>query len=204
MTPKENYIAAITGKKPDQLPIYATNMIDFLHFYYDVPFKAFLDEPDIHVELTTRSAHEFGFGCVVPVAYIFFGCGPELGIHWKFRDSSLPGAVGDLVQTHDDISKIKIPPVPSGYFSNYIQILSKLKRQIGDTVYVLGLVLGPFSTACFLRGTENAILDPLTKRSAAICMITPGVKRSHSKLFTEQSNIHSQAIQPSLLCPEIC
>ena len=162
MTPKENYIAVFKGEKPDQIPIYGTNLIEFLHFYYDVPLKVLLDDPDIHVDVTARSVQEFGFDCVVPATgFVFFGCGPEIGVHWEFMDDNLPGTVGGLINSEDDLSKITVPSSPSGYFFNYIQTLSKLNKQIGDTVFVLGLILGPFSTACFLRGMENAILDPL-------------------------------------------
>ncbi len=160
MTPKENYMAVSRGEKPDQIPIYATNMIEFLHFYYDVPIRTLLDDPDIHVDVTARSVQEFGFDCVVPgIAFILFGCGPEIGVEWEFLGHNLPGTIGGLINSEDDISKITIPSSPSGYFFNYIQILSKLNKRIGDTVFVLGFVLGPFSTACFLRGIENTMLD---------------------------------------------
>lgn len=161
MNPKDTYLSVLNGEKPDRLPLYVANMSDFLQFYYGISAREFVDNPDTHVEFTMQCAEEFKFGCVAPVAYILFGCGPEMGVNWRFVGDNLPGFVEAVIKEKKDLEKVKIPSRPSGYFNNYLQILKKLKKKIGKKAYLLSFVLGPFANACFLRGLEETLLDPL-------------------------------------------
>ncbi len=162
MNPKENYLAALRGVRPDRLPLHVANMSDFLQYYYDISARQFVDDPALHAEVTIKGADEFGFACITPVAYILFGAGPELGVDWQFSGDSLPGARGGIIKNRDDAVRILPPREPSGYFKNYLAILQTLKDRAGDRVFFLGMGLGPHSTAVFLRGMQEALTDPLT------------------------------------------
>jgi len=161
MNPKENYLAVLRGEKPDRLPLHVANISDFLQYYYDISARQFVDDPALHAEVTIKGADEFGFACVTPVAYILLGAGPELGVNWQFSGNNLPGARGGIIKNRDDVARIKVPEEPAGYFKNYLAILRTLKAGAGDRVFFLGMGLGPHSTAIFLRGMQEALLDPL-------------------------------------------
>ena len=175
MKPKENYLAVLSGNKPHRLPIYVANTSDFLQHYYNISAREFVEDPDAHADVTIKGAEDFGFACVAPVAYILLGAGPEMGVKWEFSGDTLPGTVGGLIKTENDLSKIFIPSRPSGYFKNYLKILRKLKKRAGDRICFLGFGLGPHSTAGFLRGMQQSLMDPLIdqrlyKRYMPLCV----------------------------------
>jgi hypothetical protein len=161
MNLKENYLTVLQGRKPERLPIYVANMSDFLQHYYHISARQFVNDPELHAEVTIKSADEFGFACVAPVAYILFGAGPEMGVDWRFSGNNLPGNIGGIIKDQRDVARIKVPDEPSGYFKNYLEILRLLKDRAGKRIFFLGFAMGPYSTAAFLRGIQESLTDPL-------------------------------------------
>ena len=161
MTPRENYEAVLAGKKPDELPVYVANTSAFLRGYYGVTGREMVDDVETHVEVTSKFVKEYDFASVAVVAYIFFGCGPEMGVEWKFSGDDLPGAVAGPLKSEPDLAKLSVPQKPTGYFKRYLEILARLQREMGDRVFFNGSVQGPHTNGCFLRGVETALMDPI-------------------------------------------
>jgi hypothetical protein len=184
MNLKESYQAVLAGEKPERLPLYVANMSDFLQFYYGISACKFVDDADSNVDVTIRFAQEFNIASVAPAAYIFFGCGPETGVKWTFTGDSLPGFSGTVINNLDDLEKFKIPTKATGYFKTYIEVLSQLNEKIGNSVFLQSFPLGPFAIACFMRGIENAILDPLKNLPFYKKCMAKFVE--HSKFLVEQ------------------
>ena len=161
MKPIENYIKSLNREKTDGLPIYASCISEFLSHYYGISNREFVDDPKKHSEVTIEAINEFELSCIVPVAYILFGCGPEMGVNWEYAGDNLPGAVGGTIRNENDVNALNIPQKPEGHFKNYLQVLDLLSQKVGDQVFIQSLVLGPHSCAAFLRGLEDTLLDPL-------------------------------------------
>ena len=160
MRPIDNYILSLERKKTRTLPIYASCISEFLCHYYGITNKEFVENPEKHCEVTIQAIQEFGFSCIVPVSYILFGCGPEMGVTWKYAGGNLPGAVKGIINGESDIDSLKVPEQPEGFFKNYLKILNLMSKEIGHEIYILGLVQGPHTCAVFLRGLEDALVDP--------------------------------------------
>ncbi len=158
--PREDYLAVLQGRRPERIPFFTANISDFLRFRYGLSSQRFVDEPEEHAAATLRFMGEFEFACVAPIAYILFGCGPEMGVKWAFSGGGLPGSTAGFVETLDDLERLRVPEEPGGHFANFLAVHRLLQEQAGDRYFVLGWVLGPFAAACFVRGLEKALLDP--------------------------------------------
>ena len=176
ITGKERYITTLRGGKPDKLPFFAGNYNNFITQYYGITVRQYLDEPALTAELMVRFVEEFELDqFLAAVGYILYGCGPELGITWKWVEKEFPAAVEGPIKTEADVDKIEVPSEPTGYFKKYLEMIRLVNDAIGDRVFVTASLLGPFSSACFLRGVEQVLLDsklnlPLYDKYMAKCV----------------------------------
>lgn len=156
----DRFQTALDGGKPDRIPTIVGNNNMFLCHFYDVTVHQLLESPDLYADLTVRFVKEFGFDLIRPnVGYIFYGCGPELGVKWKCVEGQFPGPVNGCIESEEDLHRFSIPTEPTGYFRKLLDIHRLLVKEVGGEVYVRGIPLGPFSTGCFLRGLQNFLLD---------------------------------------------
>ena len=156
MNGKRRFETALQGEKPDHIPVIVSNNNSFLCQYYGVPVERLLDSSELLGQLTARFVREFGFDMVRPsVGYIYYGCGPEIGVKWKFAEGQFPAPVEGCIKNEEDLERFKIPVEPSGYFKQCLDIHSMLVKEIGREVFIRGVPLGPFSSGCFLRGIET-------------------------------------------------
>jgi hypothetical protein len=156
----ERFQTALDGYKPDRIPFIVGNYNTFLSHFYGAAISQLLEDSEFFAELSVQFAREFGFDSIRPnVGYIFYGCGPELGIKWKLLENNLPGATSGCIENKGDLLKLKVPKKPTGYFKKFLNIHRIIVKEIGNDIYVRGIPLGPFSVGCFIRGLENFLLD---------------------------------------------
>jgi hypothetical protein len=159
-TGKERYVTTISGGKPDKLPFFVGNYNNFITNYYGITVREYLDKPARTAELMVRFVEEFEFDqFLAAVGYILYGCGPEMGVKWEWAGENFPAAVEGPIKSEQDLEKIQIPDAPTGYFKNYLEMIRLINEAIGDRVFVTASILGPFSTACFLRGVQEVMID---------------------------------------------
>jgi hypothetical protein len=160
LTPLARVNETLQGRKPDKLPIMVLNSNTFICQYYRITVEQFLEEPAVTAELSEKFLREFevDYGLIAN-GYILYGCGPELGVEWKFAGENFPGFVGGVIKKREDVEKLEVPQSPTGYFKNYLEMIKRLHRSLGEEFFLAASMLGPFSVACFLRGIEEVLLD---------------------------------------------
>ncbi|MEE9612024.1 MAG: uroporphyrinogen decarboxylase family protein, partial [Desulfatiglandales bacterium] len=199
----ERFQTALEGGQPDRIPVIVGNNNMFLCHFYDVTVHQLLDAPDLYADLTVRFVKEFEFDLIRPnVGYIFYGCGPELGVKWKFVESDFPGPINGCIENEEDLNQFKIPEEPAGYFKKLLDIHRILVKEVGDEVHVRGIPLGPFSTGCFLRGLQNFLLDSVLN----VDFFRHVMKRCTelSRYFVEQisfTGVHDMVLNEVFLSP---
>ena len=162
MTPRERVACAMSGRKPDKLPILVSASNSFICERYGISVEDYLSKPELCADAHIKFIREFDLDyCVVGTGYILYGCGPEVGITWKFVDDNFPGFVEGPLKSPSDIERITVPTVPSGYFKSGLETIRRVNEVLGESHHLTASILGPFSMACFLRGTENALMDTL-------------------------------------------
>ncbi|NLJ86687.1 MAG: uroporphyrinogen decarboxylase [Firmicutes bacterium] len=82
-----------------------------------------------------------------------------LGCKLRWADDAPPAIVSHpLANGYDQLKKLKIPSPEDGRLPVILAAMEKLKRTVGQDTALYGLVVGPFTLALHLRGT-NLFLD---------------------------------------------
>ena len=164
MTPQERVACTMNGEKPDKLPIVVINSNTFMCMYYGLSVEEYVSDPVKCADANIKFIKEFEVDCdLFPTGYILYGCGPELGVKWKFVGDQFPGFIDVPINTEADLESFMIPTEPSGYFKTYLETIKLVNDALGDNYHLTASILGPFTTACFLHGIEATLLDTIMK-----------------------------------------
>ena len=80
MTPKERVATALSGGRPDKLPIMVANSNTFICQYYGMTVEQFLGDAELCIKGNADFTMEFEIDYNLCVnGYILYGCGPEMG-----------------------------------------------------------------------------------------------------------------------------
>lgn len=164
LTPRERVSRAMRGLKPDKLPTTVINSNTFMCQYYGLGIEEYCRDAMACAEVNLKFIKEFQVDLnICCTGYILYGAGPELGVEWQFVEDQFPGNVGAPIKTEADLAKVEIPEGPSGYFKIYLDALTKIVAELGDTHHLKASFLGPFSLLVFLRGLEPALMDLMNR-----------------------------------------
>jgi hypothetical protein len=164
LPPVERVVASKKGIKPDKIPISTGPTNEFICHRYGISIEDYLTNAEWCTECSIKFVREFEVdSSVVAPGYILYGCGPEVGVKWEFVENHFPGFVDGPLRTESDLQAIRAPQKPSGHFKHYLEVLSKVQDAIGDRYNLIGHILGPFATACFLHGIEATLLDTVAE-----------------------------------------
>lgn len=156
----ERFTATLNQQAPDKIPLRVGNYNVLMTHYYRIGIKDYLENTDLNAELFVRMVREFELDSVkAGLGYILYGCGPEMGPRWEFPEDNFPAATRGVIDCDQDIDRIAIPPEPTGYFRNFLEINRKVKAAIGSETHLGVSILGPFSCAAFLRGYDRLLMD---------------------------------------------
>jgi len=158
MTPKERMDAFAEGKDIDRIPC-----------------SPFLGESCAPIFGHSIAEHNHSIQAIVDTAIGSFekfrpdsiGIGPGLqgipeamGCKVGFPENNTPFISQTAIKDYSEIDKLRpIDPYKDGRISYFLEGLKITNERIGNEVYVGSSMGGPFTTAAFLRGTENFLKD---------------------------------------------
>ncbi|WP_250859766.1 uroporphyrinogen decarboxylase family protein [Oceanirhabdus seepicola] len=158
MTPKERMDAFAEGKDIDRIPC-----------------SPFLGESCAPIFGHSIAAHNHSIQAIIDTAIGSFqmfrpdsiGIGPGLqgipeamGCEIGFPENNTPFISKIAIKDYSEIEKLRpIDPYKDGRISYFLEGLKTTNERIGNEVYVGSSMGGPFTTAAFLRGTENFLKD---------------------------------------------
>ena len=179
ITPQQRMLTTQQGGKPDKLPIFVAAANGFICNYYGLTVDEYLCDPQRAADGHTALINDFELdGCVVASGYILYGCGPEMGVEWKFSGGEFPGFGGGPLQSEDDLDRLRVPDSPSQYFAHYLEVIRRVTAELGDSHFINANILGPFASVCFLRGIEQALLETAMKPDFSARCLEFGIKLS--------------------------
>ncbi|MBU3142656.1 uroporphyrinogen decarboxylase family protein [Clostridium sp. CF012] len=158
MTPRERMEAFSAGKQIDRIPC-----------------SPFLGEACAPLFGHTIKEHNFSTEVIIDVAVKSFetirpdsiGIGPGLqgipeamGSEFKFPENGTPYFSSPILRDYKDLGKLSpLNPYKDGRISYFLEALKVTSGRIGHEVFVGSSMGGPFTTAAFLRGTEDFLKD---------------------------------------------
>jgi MtaA/CmuA family methyltransferase len=160
MSPKERYLALLSGQTPDffpRLPI----LMQFAAEHIGSNYGAFASDHRVLVEANLRCAEEFGFdqlSCISDPYRETAGLGGEI----RFRENATPECVAPPLADLGRVNEIEIPdPETAPRMRDRLDAVRLYRRRAGDRYSILGWVEGPAALAGDVRGLMDFLMDLL-------------------------------------------
>ena len=158
MTPKERMEAFASGKEIDRIPcspfLGESVAPIFGHTIYEYNHSV-----EALVNVAVGSYEKFrpdsvGFGPGLQ------GIPEAMGSKVTFTENSTPFISAPAIKDYSEIDKLKpIDPYKDGRIHYFLEALKITKEKLSDVIGVGTTMGGPFTTASFLRGTDNFLRD---------------------------------------------
>jgi uroporphyrinogen decarboxylase len=158
MTPKERMLAFLQGQAIDRT-LAAPLVLNHAARILGVKISEYNQNGEVmgkaHVAAWKRYGHDMilMFSTTSTLA-------EAMGAKLVYQEDDAPYCDDPIVQTPDDIAKVKIPdPHKDGRLPVYLKGAEYCIQEVGDQVFVGCIFAAPFTTASHLRGTEAIIRD---------------------------------------------
>jgi MtaA/CmuA family methyltransferase len=161
MSSRERVLSALARKPVDRTPVCNPTSVATVELMdlVDAPFPEANRNPELMARLAATSYTELGFDSIMPVFSIIqessaLGC----SIQWEQKDNWPTVRMGDPIW--EDADDIKIPP---DYLTHpdtkcVLGAISRLKKEYGDEVAIIGKTMGPWSLGYHCFGVEPFLL----------------------------------------------
>ncbi len=163
-------LQAATSGVPDRIPVYAA-MHDFARHEFKLSSKDFYFEPDVFVPAVLDTHLKYGID-VATIGYDTYNIEADaMGQEIAFDEDSVPSAKEPIINTPDDLKKIKTPDFSSDGRFPFVNGINTLFQELTGLAPVIKYC-APFSLAANLRGIENLIMDMCTNPDFASELLT--------------------------------
>ncbi|HBR19432.1 MAG: hypothetical protein A2Y13_04410 [Planctomycetes bacterium GWC2_45_44] len=159
---------------PKRIPVFGIG-IPFNIKMAGVTHRQYTNDIDVMVKTEVGSVRKYDYDWATPFSDDFIEIEP-LGVETT-DDENVPIAGSKyLLPTWETVKKLKIPDCrKDGRMSKLLEVQSKIKKILGDTVCQIGHVASPFSAASLIFGVEETLMlihsDPdLLKKTIEFCI----------------------------------
>ena len=154
ITSMQRVLTTLSFKEPDKVPLFLL----FSHYgakELKIPIKTYFSNPNNIVEAQLKLLKKYRTDCL----YGFFYASLELeafGGNSIFYDDGPPNAGPPIINKLSDLDNLGIPPVSEiPCLQNVITAIKYLKKEVNDTVPIIGVVMSPFSLPVMQMGFES-------------------------------------------------
>jgi len=157
MTSIQRVLAAIRNQPVDRVPTMPL-VKQFCTRQMGRNYSEYNQNHRVLVECQLKIHERFSFDCFNVLGYPYREAG-DCGLPLSWPPGALPRAEGVLVQSRDDIKKIRWPAPKNGpLMRDRLQAIELFKKHRPD-VAVLGWVEGCFAQAMTFRGLDRGLMD---------------------------------------------
>lgn len=154
MNSMQRVLTALSQKQPDRIPLM------LLFSYYGakemgISIKEYFSNPDNVVEAQIQMHKKYKTDCL----YAFFYASLELeafGGKTVFFDDGPPNSAEPIIENFQQILQLKTPEIQECHgIQKVLKTISALKREVADTVPIIGVVMSPFSLPVMQLGFQK-------------------------------------------------
>ncbi len=150
----QRFLTTLSHKEPDQVPYF---LLLTLHGAKELnmSIKDYYSDPDSVAEAQLMMQKKYHHDCL----YSFYYASIEteaFGGDTRFYDDGPPNAIGSCLQVKDNFKSLKVPDIkniPS--LGKVIRTTEILKKNTGDKIPIIGVVMSPFSLPIMQIGFEK-------------------------------------------------
>ncbi|MCL4768051.1 MAG: uroporphyrinogen decarboxylase family protein [Hyphomicrobiaceae bacterium] len=158
MTSMERVMAVCHNEKPDRVPFILASRAFGLK-YAGAKFVQAYEDPDLYVQSQLKLIKDFRLDSVWDI-----WCTPAvdeaLGATMDTPEDDPPWIAQPCVHGPDDLGKLRrVDPWKDGRMPYLLDIVTRLKKAVGDDIPVTAWASPPFRTACMIRGNTELYMD---------------------------------------------
>ncbi|HXQ80928.1 MAG TPA: uroporphyrinogen decarboxylase family protein [Opitutaceae bacterium] len=160
MTPRERYLAVLSGGRPDVLPRLPI-LMQFAAEHIGSHYGLFASDYRVLVEANLRCAEEFGIDQLNTMSDPYRETA-GFGAPIEFPRDGVPICLRPPLEGDPDVAKLPRPdPLQAPRMRDRIEAVRAYRARAGDRFSIMGWVEGPAAEAADLRGVSNFFMDLL-------------------------------------------
>lgn len=156
MNNKERVQAFLRGEKVDHPP-FMPLAIEWVAKEQGIDFPTFVYDVDKRVNAYINCAKKYNFDCILPDSD-FYEQLEDYGVKPEFNASGyhIPQMLNEIGDYHN----LKTPSFQIGTrMGNRIEMIKRIKKEVGETQFIIGTCIGPWTEYCNARTMEEAMYD---------------------------------------------
>lgn len=154
MNPMERVITALGHREPDRVPLFLL-LSTYGAKEAEVQVKEYFSDPTLLANTQLKMQKKYDIDCL----YSFFYAALEIeafGGEAIFSDDSSPNSGEPIIKKIEQIKTLEPPSVrDSKALRRVLKATELLKKEVGDSIPILGVVMSPFSLPVMQMGFEN-------------------------------------------------
>lgn len=153
MTSMERVLCAVSHKEPDRVPLML-----LLSFYgakeRQISIKEYFSNPDLVAETQLIMQKKYQNDCLYSFSYASAEM-EAFGGETIFFEDGPPNAGEPIIQSYEKINNLHVPKINEcKSLVNVLNVTESLKREVADTIPIIGVVMSPFSLPIMQMGFE--------------------------------------------------
>lgn len=156
MTSLQRVMTVMAQQEPDRVPMF---LFTTMHGARELglSIREYFSRAEHVVEGQMRLIAKYRSDCLYPFFYAALEM-EAFGGETVFIDDGPPNAGPPVIRRHEDIARLQPPRVAdSACLTRVLESIRLLKRRVGESVPILGLVISPFSLPVMQMGFERYI-----------------------------------------------
>jgi len=180
---KEDFIACCEGRVPSRMPVFSLGLEFHLRRSGVTDREARLDvEKMVACQVQAMREYDEDWAAIFPDDYIEF---EPLGLPMSDDENHPTMPVAYLPFTRETLNRFRIPdPHKKMRLPIHLEMLRRLKKQLGESVLVMGRIAAPFSAVGLVYGIEELMIGLMTQ---------PELVKDNAQFFIDHQVAFGQA-----------
>ena len=180
---KQDFIACCEGRTPSRMPVVALGL-EFHHGQAGLNNRETRLDIEKMVACHVRAVRDFDedWAIIFPDDYIEF---EPLGLRMSDMEDHPAMPVEYLPFTRETLNSFRLPdPHKDMRLPIHLEMIRRVKAELGDTVLVMGRIAAPYSTLALIYGVDTLMMATLGE---------PELVKDNMKFFVEHQIMFGQA-----------
>lgn len=180
---KEDFIACCEGRTPSRMPVVSLGL-EFHHGQAGITNRETRLDIEKMVACQVRAVRDYDedWAIVFPDDYIEF---EPLGLQMSDMEDHPTMPLEYLPFTRETLNGFRLPdPQKDMRLPIHLEMIRRVKAELGDTVLVVGRIAAPYSTLALIYGVDTLMIATLTE---------PELVKDNMKFFVEHQIMFGQA-----------
>jgi len=180
---KEDFLACSEGRVPSRMPVFSLGL-EFHQQQAGLTNRETRTDIEKMVACQVRAVRDYDedWAVIFPDDYIEF---EPLGLKMSDMEDHPTMAVEYLPFTRETLNRFRIPdPKKEMRLPIHLEMIRRLKAELGDTVLVMGRIAAPYSALALIYGIDTLMIATLTE---------PELLKDNMKFFVEHQIMFGKA-----------